>query len=127
MEKKRKVIQVYAIIVNIVVIVTFIISVTSLVSALIDRNAPLYAGYNQEDLSSFEKYKLEVLRSTKKDDAYIPTDETIREMFEAARQERINKAMHRTFRDLMVSSVVIAICFILFGFHWWLFRRYDNG
>ena len=125
MEKKRKIIQVYAIVVNVVLIITFIISLTGLIAALIDRNAPLYAGYNQEDLSSFDKYKLEVLKSTKKDDAYIPDDETIRGMFEDAREERINQAMHRSFRDLMVSSVVIGICFILFGFHWWLFRKFD--
>lgn len=125
MEKKRKIIQVYAIIVNVVVIITFIISLTGLVSALIDRNAPLYAGFNQEDLSSFERYKLEVLKSTKKDDAYIPSDETIRGMFEDAREERINRAMHRSFRDIMVSSVVMVLCVVLFGIHWWLFRKYD--
>ena len=126
MEKKRKIIQVYAIIVNVVVIITFIISLTGLVSALIDRNAPLYAGFNQEDLSSFERYKLEVLKSTKKDDAYIPSDETIRGMFEDAREERINRAMHRSFRDIMVSSVVMVLCVVLFGIHWWLFRKFDE-
>ena len=55
MEKKRSIIQVYAIIVNVVAIITFIISLTSLISAVIDRSAPLYVGgYNQTDLSSAE-------------------------------------------------------------------------
>ena len=126
MEKKRNIIQVYAIIVNVVVIITIIISLTGLISAIIDRNAPLYASWDQQDLSSFEKYKFEVLKSTVKDAAFIPSNEMIRDMFESARQERINKVMHRTYRDIIVSSVVIGICIILLAFHWWLIKKYDK-
>ena len=126
MEKKRNIIQVYAVIVNVVVIITIIISLTGLISAMIDRNAPLYAGWDQQDLSSFEKYKFEVLKSTAEDAAYIPSNEMIRDMYESAKQERINKVMHRTYRDIIVSSVVIGICVILLAFHWWLIRKYDK-
>lgn len=126
MEKKRNIIQVYAIIVNVVVIITIIISLTGLISAFIDRSAPLYASWDQQDLSSFEKYKLEVLKTTTEENAYIPTDEEIRGMYDSAKQERINKVMHRTYRDIVVSSVVIGICVILLAFHWWLIKKYGE-
>lgn len=125
MEKKRKIIQVYAVIVNIVAIITIIISATSLISAIIDRNDPLYAGYNNNaDLSSFEKYKLDVLSSTKEDAAFIPTDETIMEMYEAAKTDWINRINHQTYRTIIVSTVIIVFSIVLFGFHWWLVKKY---
>jgi hypothetical protein len=106
------------------VLITFIIATTNLVSALIDRNAPLYAGNNKVDLSSFEKYKLDVLSSTQENAAYIPTDQTIHEMFDAAKTDRINRVNHQTFRTIMVSSVILGLCVILFGFHWWVAKKY---
>lgn len=128
MEKKKSIIQVYAIVVNIVAIIAFIISITSLVSAVIDRSDPLYVGgYNQTDLSSFDKYKLDVLNSTEKDDTFIPDDEMIRNMYEDAKTDRINKVKHQSFRSIMVSSLVILLSVILFAFHWWLVKKYSTG
>ena len=125
MEKKRKIIQVYAVIVNVIAIITIIISATSLISAVIDRNDPMYAGYNNNaDLSSFDKYKLDVLSSTQKDAAFIPSDEEIQDMYEAAKEYWINKINHETFRTITVSSVIIGLCIILFAFHWWLAKKY---
>ena len=126
MEKKKNIIQVYAIIVNVVAVITFIIAATSFISAIIDRNDPLYGGYSQVDLSSFEKYKMDVLKSTTKDAAFIPTDEAIYNMYEAAKTDKINKVMHDSFRTMVVSGVVIGIAVILFGFHWWLARKYER-
>jgi hypothetical protein len=125
MEKKRKIIQVYAVIVNIVAIITIIISAASLISAIIDRNDPLYAGYNNNaDLSSFEKYKLDVLSSTQKDAAFIPTDDAILEMYDAAKTDWINRINHQTYRTITVSTVIIVLSITLFGFHWWLAKKY---
>lgn len=126
MEKKRKTIQVYAIIVNVVAIVTFLISTTSLLSAVIDRNDPLYAGYSNIDLSSFEKYKMDVLKSTEKGDAYIPTDQVIKDMYAAAKEDKIKRMNHQTFRTIMVSSVAITVAIFLFLFHWNLAKKYDS-
>ena len=126
MEKKRKIIQVYAVIVNVVAIITFIIAATDLISAIIDRNDPLYSHhYNQVDLSSFEKYKLDVLSSTKEDAAFIPTDKEIQDMFDAAKADKISKVNHTTFRSIMVSSVIMVFCLFLFGIHWWLIKKYS--
>ncbi|RLD20327.1 MAG: hypothetical protein DRI71_10520 [Bacteroidetes bacterium] len=126
MEKKRKVIQVYAIVVNVVAVITFIIAATSFISAIIDRSDPFYGGYSQVDLSSFQKYKMDVLKSTTKDGAYIPTDEAIQEMYDAAKADRINKVMHQSFRTMIVSGVIIGIAIILFGSHWWIARKYER-
>ena len=123
MEKKHNIIQIYATIVCIVTVITFIISVSSLVSALIDRGDPLYAGRSELNLSSFENFKMNALKSTQKDQAYIPDDQTIHEMFEAAKADKIKSVQHRTYRDIIVSGLITAICIVLFGAHWWLLRK----
>lgn len=125
MEKKRKLIQVYAIMVNIVAVITFIIATTSFISAMIDRADPLYGGYSKTDLSSFEKYKIDVLQATTKDAAYLPTDKAIRKMYEAAKTDRINKVMHNSFRDMVVSGVIMAIALVLFSTHWLIMKKYE--
>jgi hypothetical protein len=127
MEKKRNIIQVYAIIVNVVAVITFIIATTGFITAVINRADPLYAGYSQIDLSSFEKYKMDVLKATTKEAAYIPTDEEIRAMFDAAKTDKISKVLHNSFREMVVSGVIMAIAIILFGFHWWIARKYERA
>ena len=126
MEKKRNVIQVYAIVVNVVAVITFLIASTSFISAVIDRSDPFYGGFSQTDLSSFQKYKMDLLKSTAKDDAFIPTDEAIKEMYDAAKTDRINKVMHQSFRTMIVSGVIMSVAIILFGSHWWIVKKYDS-
>ncbi len=123
MEKKNKIIQVYAIIICIISVVTFIISVTSIASAIIDRTDPLYSGRYEVSLSSFENFKLDVLKSTQKEQAYIPDDGTILKMYESAKTDKINSVEHQSYRTIVVSSLIIAICLILFGLHWWLMKK----
>ncbi len=127
MEKKRKVIQVYAIIVSIVAIITFIICTSILVSSIIDRSDPFTSGSSRVDLSSFENYKMEVMKSIDKDQAYIPDDPAIKQMYEAARDQKIKKTLHRTKRDIIVNGLLIVFCIILFFTHWWMIKKYDKG
>ena len=126
MEKKRKVIQVYALIVCIVSIITFIICMAILVSAIIDRGNPIYSGYSQVDLSSFENYKMEVMKSIEKDQAYIPDDEAIKKMYEAAKDEKINKVLHNSKSDIIVTGLLIIFCIILFILHWWMLKKHGK-
>lgn len=126
MEKKRKVIQVYALIVCIVAIITFIICMAVLVSAVIDRSDPIYSGYSKADLSSFENYKMEVMKSIDKDQAYIPDDQAIKQMYESAKEEKINKALHNSKRNIIVCSLLIIFCIILFLTHWWMIKKYSK-
>ena len=126
MEKKRKVIQVYAIIVCIVAIITFIICMAILVSAVIDRGDPIYSGHSQVDLSSFENYKMEVMKSIEKDQAYIPDDQAIKKMYEAAKDEKINKVLHNSKSDIIVTGLLIIFCIILFITHWWMLKKHGK-
>ena len=123
MEKKQKIIQVYAVIICIVSVITFLIAVSSIVSAMIDRSDPLYADRYEMSLSSFENFKMEVLKTTQKDQAYIPDDNTIQMMFEDAKTNKINNVMHYTKNTIIVSSIIIIICIFLFTSHWIIMRK----
>ena len=125
MEKKRKSIQVYAIIVCIVAIVTFIICAAIFVSALIDRGEPL-SGYSRHDLSSFANYKMEVMKSVDKEQAYVPDDAAIKDMYEAAKQEKINNVLHETKKSIIVTSILIVLSIILFVLHWMMIKKYNK-
>jgi len=123
MEKKQKIIQIYAVIICIVSIIAFLISMSGLVSSIIDRNDPLYAGRSDTNLASFENFKMDVLKSTQKDQAYIPDEETLLKMYEEAKTDKIKRVEHNTYRAIVVSSFIIVIALILFGTHWWLMKR----
>lgn len=127
MEKKHKVIQVYGIIVCIVSVITFIICVSILVTAIIDRSDPLLSGYSQQDLSSFESYKVQVLKSIKVDQAYIPDDDAIKQMYEAAINDKIKKVLHNTKSSIIVTGLLILICLILFITHWRIIKKYSSA
>ena len=105
MEKTQKNLRDYALVVNVVSMLAIIISVIILLSAVIDRSAPMYAGWHKEDLSSFEKYKLDVLSQVNEEGAYIPKDDELMRMYEAAKTEHVNKIMHNTFRSSLISGL----------------------
>jgi len=123
MEIKINLVQAYAIIVLAVSVVLFIISVSVMASALVDRSNPLAAGYSKTDLSSFQAYKMEVMKSVEEEDANIPDDAAIREMYDAAKQEKIDRVMHRTRRDALVSGLLMLVSVILFASHWYIMKR----
>jgi heme/copper-type cytochrome/quinol oxidase subunit 2 len=123
MEKKRKGIQVYAIIVSIIAIITFIISVIILVAAIIDRSDPISSGYSRTNLSSFENYKMEVMKPVKKDQAYIPNDGEIKKMYDAAKEEKVSRVLHNTKRDLIVTVLLILISIAFFVTHWQIIKK----
>jgi NADH:ubiquinone oxidoreductase subunit 3 (subunit A) len=125
MEKKIKGIQVYGIIVCIISIITFIICVSLLVTAIIDRSEPIYSNYYGKDLSSFESYKMDVLKTVTEDQVYTPDDETIMNMYEAAKTEKHNKALHETKSSIIVNSLLIVFSIILFLIHWRIINRYS--
>jgi hypothetical protein len=126
MEKKHKIIQIYAIIICVIAITTIIFSFGDFVSSVIDRSNPLYAGWNNEKISSFEEYKMDALKSVQKDQTYIPDDATLRKMYEDSKTEKINSVMHQTKRSMIVDGFIIGICIVLTGSHWWLMRKYKG-
>ena len=123
MEKKHKIMQVYAVIICVVTVITFLISVSSIVSAMMDRSDPLHARRSEVNLSSYENFKMDVLKSTQKDQAYIPDDNTIKEMYQSAKNDKINTVLHQTNNIITVSGIIIVICIVLFISHWILLKK----
>ena len=133
MEKPQRVPQVYGYTVCLVAVIAFIISVSSLIPAIMDLGDPMHAGSmfiaaNSPSLASFENYKMDVLKSTSKEgDAtrqeYIPDDATLKKMFEAAKEDRISNARHMSMRTIYVCSIIILISIGLFAIHWVWMRR----
>jgi len=126
MEKQNRIPQIYGYAVCLVTVVTFLISVTTLVNAVIDLGDPLHAegGFRGgPSLASFENYKMDVLKSPQAELAYVPDDQTLSAMYEAARDDRIQSVKHRILRSIIVTSMLIILCVVFFSTHWRWMRR----
>lgn len=132
MEKSQKIgAQIYGYTVCLVAVITFLISVTTLVNAVIDLSDPLHAGWTQPgtpSLASFENYKMDMLKSSNQGDdkgtsSYVPDDETLRRMYEAAKADKIQSSKHLSNRSIIIDSLLIVICLVLFITHWLWMKR----
>ncbi len=133
MEKQNKMAQLYGYAVCLVAVITFLISMTSLVGAIFDLSDPLHSrgmgfGRGQPSLASFENYKMDLLKSPQEGlqssaAAYVPDDETFRAMYEAARTDGIQSVRLQSYRSITVDSLLIVVCILLFVFHWFWIRR----
>jgi hypothetical protein len=127
MKKSPVISQVYGYLVCIVAVITFLICISGLISAIIDSNDPIHAdlyGSNQ-NLSSYESYKLDKLRSAQRTDsvsrAYVPDEQTIQNMYTAEKNEKIQIVKHRNMRAIVLNSIVLLVAVLLFATHWiWL-------
>ena len=135
MEKSQKVgAQIYGYTVCVVAVIAFLISVTTLVNAIIDLQDPIHgAGWAPPgaSLASFENYKMDILKSLQKGDesskaSYVPDDQTLRAMYEAARNDRIQSVKHQSNKSNIVGSLLIFICVILFMTHWRWVRKLNK-
>ena len=136
MEKPHRMAQIYGYIVCLVSVITFIICLANIIPSIIDLGDPLHAGnfyamQNSPSLASFENYKMDILKSKGKEDAessqaYIPDDQTIRAMYEAAKSDRIQTAKHEAKRTIIVSSIIIVFSLGLFISHWFWMRQLNN-
>ena len=127
MEKSQKVgAQIYGYAVCLTAVITFLISVSTLVNAILDLGDPLHAGWTPPEapsLASFENYKMDILRSIPKGEgagqaSYIPDDATLKGMFEAAKNDKIQSSRHNSMRNVMIGGILMVICTILFITHW---------
>lgn len=119
--------QVYGYIVCIISVITILISLTGLINSVIDSMDPLYTWGDTNHLSSFENFKLNALNSGKADIAYAPDDETLRIMFEDAKNHKIKRVMHETRKSMIISSILILLSGFLFWLHWRWMRRIEKG
>lgn len=126
MEKKSKAPIVYGYAVCLVAVITFLICSAGFVNALIDLGDPLHAerNYNKApSLASFENYKMDVLKTGEKESSFVPDDETLKAMYNSAREEKITSVKHRTIRTMIVNSILLLISIILFITHWTWMRK----
>ena len=122
MDKKYKAFQIYALVICVVSVITFLITVGNLIVSIIDRQNPEYAERFDVHLSSYENFKMETLKSTNKDEAYIPDDTIMLKMYNSAKDEKIKSVMHFTSRSITVNTIVLVIAVILFVGHVFLIK-----
>jgi hypothetical protein len=122
--------QIYGYLVCLVTVITFLISVTTLINAVIDLGDPMHAGWispGSPSLASYNNYKMDILKSqTEKDtskSSFTPDDKTLREMYESAKADRIQSQKHMANKSIIVSSILIIFCIILFSTHWMWMRK----
>jgi len=130
MEKLNRFTHIYGYLVCLVTIITFLICVTSLVNAVIDKTDPLsstFGNYNSPDLTSFETYKLDLMKTIQQKDSnqknVLPDDQILRKVYEAAKQSKIDKVVFNSNKIIIVSGLLILICLVLFLTHWRLARK----
>lgn len=116
--------QVYGYAICLVAVIALLISTTSLVNAVLDLGDPLHAGFTPQgspSLASYENYKLDVLRSLPQGEAkenYLANEQELKQMYEAARQDKISKVEHDSNKSMFISSLIIGMSLILFFTHW---------
>ena len=133
MEKPKLIPQIYGYAVCLVSVITFLICITSIVNSLIDLSDPLHANssYMAEksaSLASYDLYKIETLKSVKSETgttsaSYVPDDKTLHSMYETAKAEKILSETHQIYRTVVVNSLLIVICIVLFITHWRWIRK----
>jgi hypothetical protein len=135
MEKSQIIAKIYGYLVCLVAIITFLISITILINAIIDRCDPLhadrYAYGSSATLASFDTYKMDVLKDAKTEGdttklSYIPDDKTLHTMYDSALNNYMQSALHGINRNIIVDSLLIVICVVLFGFHWRWMRKLER-
>ncbi len=126
-EKSQKIQMVYGYAVCLVAVITLLISVTSMVYALMDLTDPMnsYRTYGKDvpSLASFENYKVDIIKATDPAHELNLDDATLRSMYDAAKNDAIAKVKHKSMSSVIVNSLVLLISIILFTSHWMWMRR----
>ena len=66
---------------------------------------------------------MDILKSTSKQTdsvtaAYIPDEQTLKVMYQAARDNKIQLEKHRAVRAIIIHGLLVLICVVLFVSHW---------
>lgn len=126
-EKTQKIQMIYGYAVCLVTVITFLISITSMVYSLIDLTDPINAHRtyvkDTPSLASFDNYKIDILKSLDPEHSIELDDATLKSMFDAAKVDAIAKVKHDAYRSVVVNSLVLLICIVLFTTHWMWMRK----
>jgi hypothetical protein len=133
--------QAYGYAVCFITVIVILISIKSVVDAVVDLTDPISAesgGYGRSgrSLSSFELYKLDSRRDR---DPRAPvagpvqpvnakpdtlSDTELRRLYEAEREQAIRNVKFRAMRTLIGSALLMIVSIVLFLVHWrWLRER----
>lgn len=127
MEKSRNFTHVYGYIVCIISVSIFLSCIASLVNAVMNRMDPIHSSYDSQNLASFEAYRLEQIKSFNvregEQKREIPNDQELRKVYDALRQEKIDRVVFDSNKSIIVSSILIALSIILFWTHWQIARK----
>lgn len=120
-EKSRRIQMIYGYAVCLVAVITFLISATSLVYALIDLTDPINAyrtyGKDTPSLASFDNYKVDIIKATDPAHDLHLDDQTLQSMYESAKGEAIAKVEHQSYRSIIINGLLLLICVVLFATH----------
>ncbi len=83
----------------------------------------MHSGWQSDNLSSFENFKMQTMKGISDNQAYIPDDEELMKMYESAKQDKLETAEHRVNRNLTVNRLILVIAVVLFIIHWIMMRR----
>ena len=126
-EKSTRIQMIYGYAVCLVAVITFLISITSMVYSLMDLTDPINAyrtyGKDAPSLASFENYKMDIIKSLDKEQSAELTDVTLQSMYDAAKQDAISKVKHDAYRSVIVNGLIIFVCIVLFMTHWSWMRK----
>jgi hypothetical protein len=131
MEKPQRMAQIYGYLVCLVAVITVLICVSTLLSAILDLGDPIHAGWTPPgtpSLASFDNYKADILKSAPKEAegakaGYVLDEQTLRAMYEAAKNDKIQGVRHESNRAIVISTILIVICVVLFVMHWRWVRK----
>jgi len=74
---------------------------------------------------------MDILKSSPKEDranAFIPDDQTLGVMFEAAKADKIQKVKHGARQGVIIGGLLIIVSVILFASHWlWVNRQTSHA
>ena len=132
--------QTYGYAVCFITVIVILISIKSVVDAVIDLTDPIRAdagGYGRSgrSLSNFELYKLDARREPRAPQPVAPapaksqaadplSDTELRRLYDAEREQAIGNVRFRAMRTLIGSGLLIIVAVILFVVHWrWLKER----
>jgi len=133
--------QVYGYAVCFITVIVILITIKSVVDALIDLTDPIAAesgGYGRSgrSLSSFELYKLDTRRDPRAPVAEPTTpvnakpdslsDTQLRRLYEAEREQAIRTVKFRALRTVIGSVLLMIVSLILFVIHWRMLRERDG-
>lgn len=126
-EKSQKIQMIYGYAVCIVAVIAFLISVTSVVYSLIDLTDPIHAyrtyGKDVPSLASYDNYKIDIIKSLDPKHNVELDDTTLKSMYDAAKQDAISKVKHDAYRSIIVNSLLLLICIVLFTTHFIWMRK----